>query len=239
MGAAGFAGAVTAFSHYSQGLPDPMEVFGNIRFDEETRVYDRTGKVTLATFARERRDVVTFDQIPPVVVDATTSIEDKTFWANSGFDPAGILSAALDTLSGKARGASTITQQLVRNRLLPESAFTTTYERKIREIIQSIRLTQAFPGEEGKKKIIAAYLNDNFFGNNSYGIAAAARGYWGISLDKLTLAQAAILAGLVQSPTTYDLSATRSRSSCRTARPSSSSRPTPPSCSAATGSSSR
>jgi penicillin-binding protein 1A len=205
VGAAGFAGAVTAFSHYSQGLPDPLDVFGNIKFDEQTNVYDRTGKVTLATFARERRDVVTFDQIPPVVVDATTSIEDRTFWANAGFDPLGIVSAGLDTLTGNARGASTITQQLVRNRLLPESAFTTTYERKIREIIQSIRLTQAFPGEDGKKKIIAAYLNDNFYGNNSYGIAAAARGYWGISLDKLTLAEAAILAGLVQSPSTYDL----------------------------------
>jgi penicillin-binding protein 1A len=205
VGAAGFAGAVTAFSHYSQGLPDPLDVFGNIKFDEQTNVYDRTGKVTLATFARERRDVVTFDQIPPVVVDATTSIEDRTFWANAGFDPLGIVSAGLDTLTGNARGASTITQQLVRNRLLPESAFTTTYERKIREIIQSIRLTQAFPGEDGKKKIIAAYLNDNFYGNNSYGIAAAARGYWGVSLDKLTLAQAAILAGLVQSPSTYDL----------------------------------
>ncbi len=161
--------------------------------------------MTLATFARERRDVVTFEQIPAVMVDATTAIEDKTFWENAGFDPLGIISAGLDTLTGRARGASTITQQLVRNRLLPESAFTTTYERKIREIIQSIRLTQAFPGEEGKKKIIAAYLNDNFFGNNSYGIAAAARGYWGISLDKLTLAQAAILAGMVQSPSTYDL----------------------------------
>jgi membrane peptidoglycan carboxypeptidase len=204
-GAVGFAGAVTAFSYYSQGLPDPTDVFGNISFDEETRVVDRTGKVALATFARERRDVVTFDEIPPVVVDATTSIEDRTFWENAGFDPLGIVSAAVDTISGNARGASTITQQLVRNRLLPESAFTTTYERKIREIIQSIRLTQAFPGEEGKKKIIAAYLNDNFFGNNSYGIAAAARGYWGVGLDKLTLAQAAILAGLPQSPSTYDL----------------------------------
>ena len=205
VGAAGFAGAVTAFSYYSQGLPDPAEVFGEIRFDEETRIYDRSGKVALATFARERRDVVAFDEIPAVVIDATTSIEDKTFWENAGFDPAGIISAAVDTISGNARGASTVTQQLVRNRLLPESAFTTTYERKIREIIQSIRLTQAFPGEEGKKKIIAAYLNDNFFGNNSYGIAAAARGYWGVGLDKLTLAQAAILAGLVQSPSTYDL----------------------------------
>ncbi len=205
VGAVGFAGAVTAFSYYSQDLPDPMDVFGNIHFDEETKIYDRSGKVALATFARERRDVVTFDEIPPAVVDATTATEDRTFWENAGFDPIGIVSAAVDTISGNARGASTITQQLVRNRLLPESAFTSTYERKIREIIQSIRLTQAFPGQEGKKKIIAAYLNDNFFGNNSYGIAAAARGYWGVSLDKLTLAQAAILAGMLQSPSTYDL----------------------------------
>jgi membrane peptidoglycan carboxypeptidase len=203
-GLVGFAGAVSAFSYYSQDLPPPQEAL-NIKFDEETRVYDRAGKVLLATFARERRDVVTFDEIAPVVIDATTSIEDKTFWENAGFDPVGIIAAAVDTLSGRSRGASTITQQLVRNRLLPESAFTTTYERKIREIIQSIRLTQAYPGQDGKKQIITAYLNDNFYGNNSYGIAAAARSYWGVTLDKLTLAQAAILAGIPQSPTNYDL----------------------------------
>ena len=204
-GLVGFAGAVSAFSYYSQDLPDPKEVFDNIKFDEETEVYDRTGAVRLATFARERRDVVAFEQIPPVMVDATTASEDKTFWSNAGFDPVGIISAGIDTLSGNSRGASTITQQLVRNRLLPDSAFTTTYERKIREIIQSIRLTQAYPGDEGKKQIIAAYLNDNFYGNNSYGIAAAARGYWNIGLDELTLPQAAILAAIFQQPTTYDL----------------------------------
>ena len=148
---------------------------------------------------------MTFDEIPPIMIDATTAVEDKTFWSNAGFDPVGIISAGLDTLTGNARGASTITQQLVRNRLLPDSAFTTTYERKIREIIQSIRLTQAYAGDEGKKQIIAAYLNDNFYGNNSYGIAAAARGYWNIELDELTLPQAAILAAIFQQPTTYDL----------------------------------
>jgi len=205
-GIAGFAGAVTAFSYYSQGLPDPKDVLGNIQFDQETRVVDRSGKVQLASFARERRDVVTFDQVSPAVIDATTSAEDKTFWENAGFDPAGILSAGLDTLSGSSRGASTITQQLVRNRLLPKSAFTTTYERKIREIIQSVRLTQAYPGLDGKRQIITAYLNDNFYGNNSYGIAAAARGYWGITdLQTLTLAQAAILAAIPQSPSNFDL----------------------------------
>ena len=205
-GIAGFVGAVTAFSYYSQGLPDPKEVFSNLKFDQETRVVDRSGKVQLASFARERRDIVTFDQVSPTVIDATTSAEDKTFWENAGFDPAGILSAGVATLSGNSRGASTITQQLVRNRLLPESAFTSTYERKIREIIQSVRLTQAYPGLDGKRQIITAYLNDNFYGNNSYGIAAAARGYWGITdLRKLTLAQAAILAAIPQSPTSFDL----------------------------------
>jgi len=206
-GVVGFVGAVTAFSYYSQGLPDPKEVFSNLDFNRETRVLDRSAKVQLASFAREQRDVVTFDQISPAVIDATTSVEDKTFWENAGFDPAGIVSAGLDTLSGNSRGASTITQQLVRARLLPQSAFQgSLYERKIREIIQSVRLTQEFPGVEGKRDIITAYLNQNFYGNSSYGVAAAARSYWGITdLRKLTLAQAAILAAIPQSPTEFDL----------------------------------
>ncbi len=206
-GIVGFAGAVTAFSYYSQGLPNPKDVFTNLDFNQATTILDRSGKVQLASFAREQRDVVTFDQIGPAVIDATTSVEDKTFWDNAGFDPAGILSAGLDTITGNSRGASTITQQLVRARLLPESAFAgTRYERKIREIIQSVRLTQEFPGVAGKRDIITAYLNQNFYGNSSYGVAAAARGYWGISdLKKLSLAQAAILAAIPQSPTEFDL----------------------------------
>ena len=207
VGIVGIAGAVAAFSYYSQGLPDPKAVFDTLGFAQETRVLDRSGKVQLATFAHEQRDVITFDQASPTVIDATTSVEDKTFWDNAGFDPAAIVSAALDTLSGNSRGASTITQQLVRARLLPQSAFTgAPYERKIREILQSVRLTQEFPGVAGKQQIITAYLNQNFYGNNSYGIAAAARGYWGITdLKKLTLAQAATLAAIPQSPTDFDL----------------------------------
>lgn len=209
VGLVGFYGVVAAFSYYTQGLPDPKAVFENIDFAQETIVYDRSGKVELARFARERRDVVTFDEIPGEVIDATTSMEDKTFWENTGFDPAGFIAAALDTLRGNARGGSTITQQLVRNAgLLPESVLKgSDYERKIQEIIQSIRLTEALPpGREGKEQILAAYLNQNFYGNNSYGVKAAARGYWGITdLKKLTLAQAAILAAIPKSPTDYDL----------------------------------
>ena len=123
-----------------------------------------------------------------------------------GFDPVGIVSAGLDTISGKPRGASTITQQLVRARLLPPEAFEgSTYERKVREIIQSVRLTQAYPGEAGKQQIITAYLNQNFYGNQSYGVKAAAKGYFGKSLADLTLAQDAILAAIPQSPTKFDL----------------------------------
>ena len=235
-GIVGFAGAVTAFSYYSQGLPNPKDVFSNLVFNQATTVLDRSGKVQLASFAREQRDVVTFDQLSPAVVDATTSVEDKTFWDNAGFDPAGIISAGLDTLSGNSRGASTITQQLVRARLLPAAAFQgSTYERKIREIIQSVRLTQEFPGVEGKREIITAYLNQNFYGNSSYGVAAAARSYWGISdLKKLTLAQAAILAAIPQSPPSSTLSGTRSSRPGPTARSTSSFPPTRRSCSDAT-----
>src|SRR4249919_1517202 len=193
--------AMGAYNYYAAGLPDPVAALTNIPFEQQTIIYDKTGKIELARLGDLKRELVTFDQIPGEMLDATTAIEDKDFWVNAGFDPAG-----LDTVSGKPRGASTITQQLVRARLLPPSAFEgTTYERKAREIIQSIRLTQAFPGEAGKQAIITAYLNQNFYGNQSYGVKAAAKGYFGKSLDKLTLAQDAILAAIPQSPTKFDL----------------------------------
>ncbi len=204
----GFGSAVAAYSYYNQGLPDPLPLLTNITFSQETVVYDRTGTIELARFGAIKRTITPYDQIPPVVIDATTSTEDKTFWQNAGFDPIGILSAAVATVTGQPRGASTITQQLVRARLLPASVLNeTTYERKIREIIQSIRLTQELPpGVAGKQQIMAAYLNQNFYGNQSYGIAAAAESYFGITdLSKLDLAEAAILAAIPQSPSNYDL----------------------------------
>ena len=203
---AGALVAVSAYNKYAAGLPDPKAALANIDFEQQTVIYDRTGKIELARLGDLKRELVTFDQLPGEIVDATTAIEDKDFWSNPGFDPIGIVSAGLDTLQGKARGASTITQQLVRARLLPAEAFNgSVYERKAREIIQSIRLTQAYPGEGGKKDIITAYLNQNFYGNQSYGVKAAAKSYFGKTLDQLTLAQDAILAAIPQSPTKYDL----------------------------------
>ena len=139
----------------------------------------------LARFGVLRRELVKFADIPAEMIDATTSVEDKDFWTNPGFDIGAVVSAGLDTLAGRPRGASTITQQLVRARLLPEGAFEgSVYDRKLREIIQSIRLTQAFPGQDGKQKIMEAYLNQNFYGNQSYGVKAAAFGYFGKELDR-------------------------------------------------------
>ncbi|HEV8516341.1 MAG TPA: transglycosylase domain-containing protein [Candidatus Limnocylindrales bacterium] len=203
----GFVGTVGAYAYFARGLDDPRKL-ERIEFNEESIIYDRSGRYELASFGTERRQVVTFEEVPDVVLDATTAVEDKTFWSNTGFDPLGIGSAALDTIAGSSRGASTITQQLVRQRLLDEDLVKDPerrVERKVKEIIQSIRLTQAFPGREGKERIITAYLNQNFYGNNLYGVKAAARGYFDKDLDELTLAEAAILAGIVQSPTTYDL----------------------------------
>jgi membrane peptidoglycan carboxypeptidase len=205
-GLTGLLGAVAAYSYYANGLPNPEAALANLEFDEQTRIFDRTGGIELARLGERKREIVGFDELTPEVLDATTAIEDKDFWVNPGFDFAGFVAATVDTLNGRPRGGSTITQQLVRARLLPPSAFEgSREERKIREIIQSLRLTQSYPGKKGKQQIITAYLNQNFYGNQSYGVKAAARQYFNKELKDLTLAEAAILAAIPQSPTKFDL----------------------------------
>ena len=205
-GAAGFV-TVASISVLSEGLPDPSGL-ATLQFDQPTIVYDRTGKTELARFQRTKRTVVDYLALPPLVQDATTTAEDRTFWENDGFDVTAMVAAAIETAQGDGRGASTITQQLVRARLLPADVVEPggdIYVRKAKEVIQSARLTSAFPGQTGKQQILTAYLNQIFYGHDAYGIAAAARVYFGISdLAKLTPAQAALLAALPQSPSTLD-----------------------------------
>ena len=199
--------AVGVYSSLASGLDSPSTLTDYV-LPEETVVYDRTGKVELARFGEAKREVVTFEQIPKVLLDATTAVEDKTFWDNAGFDPVAILSAGLSSIRGDSRGASTITQQLVRARLLDPALVQDphrTAERKLKEIIQSIRLTETFQGEVGKQQIITAYLNQNYYGNQAYGVKAAVQAYFGIDLSKIDPAQAAIIAGLPKSPSNYDL----------------------------------
>jgi len=206
VGVVSFVSVVSAYAYFSRGLPDPKELLLNLSFNQQTIVYDRTGTVELARLGEQKRELVTFDEVPEELIDATTAIEDKDFWSNPGFDLGGFVSATLDTIAGRPRGGSTITQQLVRNRLLPAEALEgSIYERKIREIIQSVRLTEEFEGEDGKRQIITAYLNQNFYGNQSYGVKAAAESYFAKELQDLTLAEAALLAAIPQSPTRFDL----------------------------------
>jgi membrane peptidoglycan carboxypeptidase len=205
----GFVGVVGGAFVYSRDLPHPSEL-ERIVFPEDSIIYDRKGKVLARLTADgESRRTIAWGDVPPVLADAVTAIEDKTFWANTGIDPLGIASAAIDTLTGDARGGSTITQQLVRQKLLPEDVISTSQrlgDRKIKELIQSVRVTDYYRGEEGKRAILTAYLNQNFYGNNSYGVRAAAKSYFDVNnLADLTLAQAATLAALPQAPSTYDL----------------------------------
>ncbi|HEV8489527.1 MAG TPA: transglycosylase domain-containing protein [Candidatus Limnocylindrales bacterium] len=200
--------AIATVGALSTDLPDPSGL-RSMTFSQPTVVYDRSGEVELARFQREQRRVVTFDEVPRLILDATTTAEDRTFWENDGYDPGAILSAMAENASGQSeRGASTITQQLVRARLLPDEYTrpgADRYLRKAKEIIQSARLTEAFPGEGGKEQIVTAYLNEIFYGHDAYGVAAAARIYFGVTdLAELTPAQAALLAALPKSPTTLD-----------------------------------
>ena len=203
----GLAG-VAAVEVLADDLPNPQQL-NALTFAQPTVVYDRSGKIELGRFQREDRRVVTFSDVPRLVLDVTTTAEDRTFWTNEGYDPGAILSAVAQNVSGDGdRGASTITQQLVRARLLPAEYVlpgADRYLRKAKELIQAARVTQAFPGETGKQRIITAYLNEIFYGHDAYGIAAAAQIYFGVDdLAKLTPSQAALLAGLPQSPSELD-----------------------------------
>ncbi|HEX2470617.1 MAG TPA: transglycosylase domain-containing protein [Candidatus Limnocylindrales bacterium] len=207
IGLTGIIGA-SALGVMSAGLPDPSELDG-LGFAQATIVYDRAAKVELGRFEKQRRRVLGFDQIPKQILDATTAAEDRTFWDNAGIDIPALVSAAAENASGTGeRGASTITQQLVRARLLPDdvvSAGADRYVRKVKEIIQSLRINERYPGETGKQQVVSAYLNEIFYGHGAYGVAAAAEIYFGVSdLSKLTIAQAALLAGLPKAPTSLD-----------------------------------
>ena len=119
IGIIGALSAVSVYAALSNGLP-PVSRLEELRLPQEIVVLDRTGTTELARFGEFKREVVPFEEIPPVLLDATTAVEDKTFWENAGFDPAAIVAAGLDSIRGDSRGASTITQQLVRARLLED-----------------------------------------------------------------------------------------------------------------------
>ena len=165
-----------------------------------TRIYDRSGEHLLYSLEDERRDLVALAAVPKILQQATVAIEDRTFWTNPGVDVGGILRAFnANARSGViSQGGSTITQQLIKTRLLGDEL---TITRKLKEALLAVEVTRTF----SKEQILEMYLNQIYYGNQAYGIHAAATTYFAQpDLSKLTLAQMALLAGLPQAPSGYD-----------------------------------
>src|SRR5262249_8709890 len=157
----------------------------------------------IAEYARERRLFVPIEAIPRRVIDAFLSAEDKDFYTHPGVDFYGVMRAGISNLQGymqgnnhRPEGASTITQQVAKNFLLTSEV---SLERKIKEWMLAFRLESAYT----KDKILELYLNEIFLGSGSYGVAAAAYNYFDKSLDQLTIAETAYLAGLPKAPSNY------------------------------------
>lgn len=160
-----------------------------------SRVYSGEGEL-IDEFAEERRLFAPSSEIPDLVKQAFISAEDKNFYVHKGYDPLGMVKAAVDAAQGaRLRGASTITQQVMKNFLLSSDR---SAERKIKELILAARLEETLT----KEKILELYLNEIYLGQNSYGVAAAAQVYFNKKLDDLTVSEVAYLGALPQRPST-------------------------------------
>ncbi len=188
-------GSFIVVPFFALGLPSPDEIERQKGFS--TKIYDRNGELLYDVFAEQKRTPVKLEDIPVYLRQATIAIEDKNFYKHEGFDPFGILRALVNTaLKGRLEGGSTLTQQLVKNRLLsPER----TVFRKIREFILSVQIERRYSKEE----ILGMYLNEAPYGGTASGVEAAAETYFGKRVKELSLVEAAILAGLPQRPSYY------------------------------------
>ncbi len=163
-----------------------------------SRIYSGEGRI-IDEFAEERRLFTPIEDIPDLVKEAFISAEDKNFYLHKGYDVGSIASAALDAIKSRGqnvRGASTITQQVMKNFLLGGER---TGERKIKEIILASRIEETL----SKDKILELYLNEIFLGQNSYGVTAAAQTYFNKTLAELAPHEAAMLAAMPQAPSKY------------------------------------
>ncbi|MBR0403840.1 MAG: penicillin-binding protein [Eggerthellaceae bacterium] len=197
-----FRGVSSVFAVYNSWIEDlPTINSDSFNFAEDSYMYAADGKTLLAKFQLEKRDPVTIDQISDYVKKATVDTEDIRFYEHNGVDPQGIMRALTRILTGgNLEGASTITQQLVRNTALSEEASDITLERKAREAELALEMEHEYTKEE----ILNMYLNTINYGDGCYGIEAAAKNYFQVSAADLSLTQAATLAGIPQSPTAFN-----------------------------------
>ena len=177
-------------------LPDISDL-ADYRPKLSMRVYSVEGKV-IGEFGEERRTLTAFKDIPQVMKDAVLSIEDARFYQHGGVDYVGLLRASIANLGhAKSQGASTITMQVARNVYLSSEK---TFTRKIYEILLTLKLEHMLT----KDQIFEIYLNQIFLGNRAYGFAAASQAYFGKPLQQISIAEAAMLAGLPKAPSAYN-----------------------------------
>ena len=179
---------------YGQELPS-HESLAQYKPPTISRIYSGEGHI-IDEFAKERRLFVPADEIPELVKEAFISAEDKNFYSHSGYDARGIAAAAVEAVQSRGsnvRGASTITQQVMKNFLLSGDR---KIERKIKEIILATRVEETLT----KDQILELYMNEIFLGQNSYGVAAAAQTYFNKTLEELAPHEAATLASMPKAP---------------------------------------
>ena len=183
------------FWMYGADLPDTDQL-SQYQPPTISRIYSGEGRI-IDEFAEERRLFTPASDIPDLVKHAFISAEDKNFYTHAGYDPRGMVAAAIDAARGQGvRGASTITQQVMKNFLLGGER---SAERKVKELILASRIEESL----SKEKILELYLNEIFLGQNSYGVTAAAQSYFNKPLAALQPEEAAYLAALPKAPSTY------------------------------------
>ena len=190
--------AVAVIYGYKEGLPS-FDKLEDVDPAQTTNIFSRDG-AELKKFWVQRRDPISFDQLPSTVVDALIVTEDQRFWRHWGVSVPDIIRVVLRNVytSGtlKGHGASTLTQQLARNIFL---TLDPTWKRKIQEQMTAVLLERTYT----KHEIITMYFNQMYFGNSAYGIQTAARRFFGKDVENLTLDEGALLVGLLKGPTPY------------------------------------
>ncbi len=166
---------------------------------ESSRILAADGTVITDLHGEENRETVPFDRMPETLRDAVVAIEDERFWGHKGVDPRSVLRAVYaNATEGKVvEGGSTITQQYVKNELVGPDR---TVRRKLREAALAYEVERRYT----KQRILELYLNTIYFGNGAYGVQAASTEYFGVGVDRITLGQSALLAGVIRSPNRSD-----------------------------------
>ncbi|MBM6952493.1 transglycosylase domain-containing protein [Enorma phocaeensis] len=185
-------------NRWLQNLPDYTDTDLYLT-SEPSVVLDSAGN-EIARFYTQNRTNISWDECSDYVKSGMVATEDERFYEHNGVDLIGIMRAVVVQLTGGSEGASTITQQLVRNTILSDEQFDITLERKVREAYLALKVEETYSKEE----ILMMYLNAIYYGHGAYGIEAASQTYFSKPASDLTLAEAALLVGLPNSPSTYD-----------------------------------